>query len=158
MSERNIPKDLAAGTSDAGLDEPADSIRDKGLLSPIMVRPRDDGSYDLIAGQMRFPACRRFGWTETAAKGNTHLAPPMSICSGEQEGEASGGGSWLRRNAGRDRCTVSCQSVRPDASDCYPPTSSHFDSTAAPRARGRLLEQAVVTRPAPERFVVGGGP
>ena len=57
------------------------------------------------------------------------------------------------------RCTVSqCVPI----SQIAAPTGSHFDSTAAPRARGllfhRLLEQAVETRPAPNRSTVGGGP
>ena len=38
VSEFNTRKDLDAGTEDAGLDDLADSIRERGLLSPITVR------------------------------------------------------------------------------------------------------------------------
>lgn len=62
MSEFNIRKDLDAGTEDTGLENLADSIKDKGLLNPLIVRKHDDGTYELIAGQRRFLACQRLGW------------------------------------------------------------------------------------------------
>lgn len=62
LSEFNIRKDLGAGTEDAGLEDLADSIKEKGLLNPLIVRRRDDGTYELIAGQRRFLACQRLGW------------------------------------------------------------------------------------------------
>lgn len=61
ISQFNTRKDLDAGTEDASLEELASSIREKGLLNPITVIKRDDGKYDLIAGQRRFIACRRLG-------------------------------------------------------------------------------------------------
>jgi ParB family chromosome partitioning protein len=61
VSESNTRKDLEAGGEDAGLDELANSIRDRGLLSPITVMKRTDGKYDLVAGQRRFLACSRVG-------------------------------------------------------------------------------------------------
>ncbi len=62
VSELNTRKDLAAGTEDAGLEDLANSIKEKGLLNPIIVRKNNDGSYGLIAGQRRFLACQRLGW------------------------------------------------------------------------------------------------
>lgn len=59
ISQFNTRKDLDAGTEDASLDELAYSIQEKGLLNPITIVKRDDGKYDLIAGQRRFIACRR---------------------------------------------------------------------------------------------------
>jgi ParB family chromosome partitioning protein len=62
VSEFNTRKDLQAGIEDAGLDELANSIREKGLLNPITVMRRaTDGKYLLIAGQRRFLACTRIG-------------------------------------------------------------------------------------------------
>ena len=61
VSEFNTRKDLGAGTEDASLDDLSNSIREQGLLSPITVRTRPDGKYDLIAGQRRFLACRKLG-------------------------------------------------------------------------------------------------
>lgn len=46
---------------DAKLDELAQSIGENGLLEPIVVRPRDDGSADIIAGERRWIACQRAG-------------------------------------------------------------------------------------------------
>lgn len=61
VSSLNTRKDLDAGTEDASIDNLADSIREKGLLSPVIVRETSAGHYELIAGQRRFLACRRLG-------------------------------------------------------------------------------------------------
>ena len=62
VSKFNIRKDLKeAGTEDTGLENLIESIKDKGLLSPVMVRKLDNGTYELIAGQRRFLACQRLG-------------------------------------------------------------------------------------------------
>ena len=37
------------------------SIRELGVLQPILVRPRDDGRYELIAGERRWRASKRAG-------------------------------------------------------------------------------------------------
>jgi len=39
----------------------SDSIREVGVLQPILVRPLPDGSYELIAGERRWRAARRAG-------------------------------------------------------------------------------------------------
>ena len=61
VSEFNTRKDLDAGTEDAGLDDLASSIREKGLLSPVTVRTGPDGRFELIVGQRRFLACKTLG-------------------------------------------------------------------------------------------------
>lgn len=38
------------------LDELADSIREHGVIEPVIVRPTDDGAYELVAGERRFRA------------------------------------------------------------------------------------------------------
>lgn len=43
------------------LAELADSIRELGVLQPILVRPGDQGRYQLIAGERRWRASRRAG-------------------------------------------------------------------------------------------------
>ncbi len=45
----------------ATLEELAASIREHGVLQPILVRPLDDGRYQLIAGERRWRACRIAG-------------------------------------------------------------------------------------------------
>ncbi len=45
----------------ATLDELASSIREHGVLQPILVRPIDDGRYQLIAGERRWRASRIAG-------------------------------------------------------------------------------------------------
>jgi len=67
LSEFNIRKDLSAGTEDTGLDDLAESIKDKGLLNPLIVRRLEGGVYELIAGQRRFLACQRLGWESIPA-------------------------------------------------------------------------------------------
>ena len=47
---------------DAELDDLAKSIADKGLLQPIVVRPRGDGTtYEIVAGERRWRAAQRAG-------------------------------------------------------------------------------------------------
>jgi ParB family chromosome partitioning protein len=46
---------------EADLDELAKSIRDKGLLQPIVVRPLAEGEYEIVAGERRWRAAQRAG-------------------------------------------------------------------------------------------------
>lgn len=62
VSSLNTRKDLGAGTEDTGLDDLANSVKEKGLLNPIIIRKEDDGTYNLIAGQRRFLACKKLGF------------------------------------------------------------------------------------------------
>ena len=48
------------------LDELVASIQSSGLLQPVLVRPRD-GGYELIAGERRWRAATRLGWTKIPA-------------------------------------------------------------------------------------------
>jgi ParB family transcriptional regulator, chromosome partitioning protein len=49
------------------LDELADSIREVGLLQPVVVRATGPGRYELIMGERRWRASQRAGLTEIAA-------------------------------------------------------------------------------------------
>lgn len=44
---------------EAAISELADSIREHGLLQPILVRPLENGMYQIIAGERRWRACRQ---------------------------------------------------------------------------------------------------
>lgn len=46
------------------LGELADSIRENGLIQPLVVRQAADGTFELIAGERRFLACRQAGLDE----------------------------------------------------------------------------------------------
>lgn len=48
----------AAATGDVGIDDLASSIMEKGLLSPIVVRPLNS-YYEVVAGNRRFEACKK---------------------------------------------------------------------------------------------------
>ena len=52
---------------EAQLKELADSIEASGLLQPVVVRPRPDGHYELIAGERRWRAAQRLGWQKLPA-------------------------------------------------------------------------------------------
>jgi ParB/RepB/Spo0J family partition protein len=45
----------------------AQSIRENGLLNPVLVYRTPAGRYELIAGQRRFLACQRLGWDSIPA-------------------------------------------------------------------------------------------
>lgn len=47
--------------------ELAASIAEMGVLQPVLVRPRDDGSFELIAGERRWRAAQRAGLTTIPA-------------------------------------------------------------------------------------------
>jgi ParB family transcriptional regulator, chromosome partitioning protein len=52
---------------EAALNELADSIREHGIVQPIVVRPLDDGFFQLIAGERRWRASQRAGLTRLPA-------------------------------------------------------------------------------------------
>lgn len=52
---------------EAQLTELANSIEASGLLQPVVVRPRPDGRYELIAGERRWRAIQRLGWKKVPA-------------------------------------------------------------------------------------------
>ena len=47
--------------ADADLEDLAKSIRDKGLLQPLVVRPRADGDFEIVAGERRWRAAQKAG-------------------------------------------------------------------------------------------------
>ena len=49
------------------LDELAESMRAYGLLQPVVLRARDNGRYEIVAGHRRVAAARELGWTEIPA-------------------------------------------------------------------------------------------
>jgi ParB family chromosome partitioning protein len=49
---------------EASLAELADSIREQGVMQPILVRPIDGGRYEIIAGERRWRAAQRAGLSE----------------------------------------------------------------------------------------------
>ncbi|HHW31079.1 MAG TPA: ParB/RepB/Spo0J family partition protein [Clostridiaceae bacterium] len=46
---------------DEELQAMADSIRDYGVIMPLVVRPRDEGGYEIISGHRRKKACEKAG-------------------------------------------------------------------------------------------------
>jgi ParB family transcriptional regulator, chromosome partitioning protein len=57
------PKQPRRHFDEAALDELANSIKDKGLLQPILVRPVKNG-YEIVAGERRWRAAQRAGLNE----------------------------------------------------------------------------------------------
>jgi ParB family chromosome partitioning protein len=49
------------------LVELADSMQRSGLLQPVVARPAANGAYELVAGERRWRAAQRLGWTEIGA-------------------------------------------------------------------------------------------
>ncbi len=48
-------------SNDTKMAELADSIREQGVLVPVLVRPREAGGYELVSGHRRTFACRILG-------------------------------------------------------------------------------------------------
>ena len=49
------------------LQELADSIKEQGVIQPIVVRPLDAGGFEIIAGERRWRACQLAGLSEVPA-------------------------------------------------------------------------------------------
>jgi ParB family chromosome partitioning protein len=52
---------------ETALEELAQSLRQVGMLQPILVRPRDDGRYEIVAGERRYRAARMAGMDRVPA-------------------------------------------------------------------------------------------
>jgi ParB family chromosome partitioning protein len=61
------PKQPRREFAEADLVELQQSLQASGLLQPISVRPRPDGKFELIAGERRFRAASRLGWSTIPA-------------------------------------------------------------------------------------------
>ena len=46
------------------MDKMVESVKENGVISPIVVRPKEDGTYEIISGHNRVEACRRAGITQ----------------------------------------------------------------------------------------------
>jgi len=44
------------------IEQLAQSIKEKGLLQPIVIRPDNTGSFEIVAGNRRFNACKLLAW------------------------------------------------------------------------------------------------
>jgi|YNPBryulayer2012_1023412.scaffolds.fasta_scaffold02528_4 ParB family chromosome partitioning protein len=50
-----------------GIEDLARSVREKGLLQPLLVRPLEDGRYEIVAGERRYRAAVAAGLSEVPA-------------------------------------------------------------------------------------------
>lgn len=60
-------RDKFQKTSNMEIETLASSIREHGLLQPILIRPLDHG-FEIVAGHRRFQACRSLRWRFIACK------------------------------------------------------------------------------------------
>ena len=58
---KDQPRDLF---EEQGLEELADSIRENGVIQPLLVRPIGNGGYQIVAGERRWRAARMAGLTQ----------------------------------------------------------------------------------------------
>ena len=52
---------------DAKMDELVESIRANGVFSPVLIRPREEGGYEMVSGHRRLHASERAGLTSIPA-------------------------------------------------------------------------------------------
>ncbi len=55
------PHQARRSFDEGALEELAASIKEHGVLQPVVVRPLGDGSYELVVGERRWRACQRAG-------------------------------------------------------------------------------------------------
>ena len=59
--------------NDEAMRSLVESIQQNGLLNRIIIRPRDAGGYEIIAGHRRVEACRILGYDSISADLRTDL-------------------------------------------------------------------------------------
>ena len=62
------------------LTELAESIKEHGLIQPILVRPLIGGGYQIVAGERRYRACRMAGLTEVPVIVTEYLDFSCVVC------------------------------------------------------------------------------
>jgi len=55
------PSTICLRSATTGIEELSQSIKTVGLLQPLVVRNRND-SFEIVAGNRRYHACRKLGW------------------------------------------------------------------------------------------------
>jgi ParB family chromosome partitioning protein len=66
------PRQPRRGFDEAGIAALADSVRERGVLQPVLVRPVAGGTYELIAGERRWRAARLAGFDTVPALVRPH--------------------------------------------------------------------------------------
>ena len=46
---------------DEDMNQLVESVRDRGIINPILLRPKEDGRYEIVSGHRRRKACERLG-------------------------------------------------------------------------------------------------
>ena len=64
---RANPRQPRSTFDETGINKLADSIRRSGVLQPVLVRPRAEGGFELVAGERRWRAAMVAGMTEIPA-------------------------------------------------------------------------------------------
>lgn len=64
---RTAPRQARKLFDQEKLDELASSIKEHGVIQPVVVRPLTDGFYELIAGERRWRACKSLGYQSIPA-------------------------------------------------------------------------------------------
>jgi ParB family chromosome partitioning protein len=62
--ERIVPNPNQPRKEFENLEELINSVKEQGVLAPILVRKMDDGQFQVIAGERRFRACQEAGLTQ----------------------------------------------------------------------------------------------
>jgi ParB family chromosome partitioning protein len=66
------PRQPRRGWAEASLVALADSLRERGVLQPVLLRPLPGGTYELIAGERRWRAARLAGFDQVPALVRPH--------------------------------------------------------------------------------------
>lgn len=61
------------------IDSLADDMKERGQLSPLFVRPKAEGKYELVSGYRRFEALKKIGAKETLARIFSNLTEDQAL-------------------------------------------------------------------------------
>ncbi len=79
VSSTNTRKDTEAGQEDASIAGLAQSIKKHGLVNPLTIRSLGDGTYEIIAGQRRYLACKELGLATVPAIVRDHVSDTSGV-------------------------------------------------------------------------------
>lgn len=62
ISDLRLPLIILRDLKNSSIDELTESVRQHGLLNPIVVRATSENKFEIIAGCRRFLACKNLKW------------------------------------------------------------------------------------------------
>lgn len=98
---------------DEDMEQLVQSIRERGIITPVTLRLKEDGRYEMVSGHRRKKACELAGLTTVKAEIREMTRDEAIILMVESNLQRTTILSGNRRRAGQDRGSVARQNHKP---------------------------------------------